>query len=246
MSTGGDSTGLTVPGRVLAIGAHPDDIEFGCGATLAKWSAAGAEVHLLVLTDGSKGTWDADADTAALVATRQLEQQVAANTLGAAGVVYLGAVDGELENDAETRRHVCGVIRDVRPDVVLGHDPWKRYRLHPDHRRAGDVTIESIVAARDPHFFPGHGDPHRPSALVLFEPEFVDHVEDVTEHLDTKVAALLAHRSQWRSTMAIDEGADDVDERCAAFGARIRAEALAAAADARFALGEAFKLVQPL
>ncbi|HEU5300821.1 MAG TPA: PIG-L deacetylase family protein [Acidimicrobiia bacterium] len=246
MITVGASTGLTVPDRVLAIGAHPDDIEFGCGATLAKWSAAGAEVHLLVLTDGSKGTWDANADTAALVSTRQLEQRAAANALGAVGVVHLGAVDGELQNDVETRRHVCGVIRTVRPDVVLGHDPWKRYRLHPDHRRAGDVTIESIVAARDPHFFPGHDDPHRPSTLVLFEAEVVDHVEDVTEHLDAKVAALLAHRSQWRSTMGIDEEADDVDERRAEFGARIRTEALAAAADAGFELGEAFKLIKPL
>ena len=59
---------LEVPARVLAIGAHPDDIEFGCGATLAKWSGAGAEVHLLVLTDGSKGTWDPDADPTVLAA----------------------------------------------------------------------------------------------------------------------------------------------------------------------------------
>ena len=64
------SVDLAVPGRVLAVGAHPDDIEFGCGATLAKWSAAGCAVHLLVLTDGSKGTWDPDADPAALAATR--------------------------------------------------------------------------------------------------------------------------------------------------------------------------------
>ncbi|MFO7590813.1 MAG: PIG-L deacetylase family protein [Acidimicrobiia bacterium] len=246
MTKVGSSTGLAVPDRVLAIGAHPDDIEFGCGATLAKWSAAGAEVHLLVLTDGSKGTWDADADTTALVATRQIEQRTAADALGAVGVVHLGSVDGELENDIETRRRVCAVIRTVRPDVVLGHDPWKRYRLHPDHRRAGDVSIESIVAARDPHFFPAQGDPHRPSALVLFESEVVDHVEDVTEHLEAKVAALLAHRSQWRSTMGIDEQADDVDARCEAFAARIRAEAVAAAAGAGFELGEAFKLIQSL
>lgn len=246
MTTVSDPAGLRVPERALAIGAHPDDIEFGCGATLAKWSAAGTEVHLLVLTDGSKGTWDADADTAVLVSTRQVEQRAAADALGAVGVAHLGAVDGELENDAETRRQVCAVIRTVRPDVVLGHDPWKHYRLHPDHRRAGDVTIESIVAARDPHFFPGTDAPHRPAALVLFESEVVDHVEDVTEHLDAKIAALLAHRSQWRSTMGIDEDADDVDEQSEEFAARIRAEAVAAASGSGFELGEAFKLIQPL
>src|SRR6185436_1514814 len=62
---------LSVPRRVMAVGAHPDDIEFGCGATLAKWADAGAEVHLCICTDGSKGTWDSDADTAALVAKRE-------------------------------------------------------------------------------------------------------------------------------------------------------------------------------
>ena len=246
MTADAGATDLATPRRVLAIGAHPDDLEFGCGATLAKWSAAGADVHLLVLTDGSKGTWDADADTAALVAQRVTEQRAAADELGAREVLDLGIVDGELENDAETRERVCAAIRTVRPDVVLGHDPWKRYRLHPDHRRAGDLTIEAIVAARDPHFFPGRGEPHRPSALLLFEAEVVDHVEDITDHFEAKIAALLAHRSQWRSTMGIDDTTDDVDERRANFRERIRVEAAGMASDGAFELGEAFKLVQPL
>ena len=246
MSTSAGAGGLAAPGRVLAIGAHPDDIEFGCGATLAKWSAAGAEVHLLVLTDGSKGTWDPDADIPTLVATRETEQRAAADTLGAAGVRHLGIVDGELENDVETRARVCEVIRAVRPDVILGHDPWKRYRLHPDHRRAGEVTIEAIVAARDPHFFRGRGKPHRPDALLLFEAEVVDQVEDVTAQVDTKVAALLAHRSQWRSTMGIDDAHPRSDEQRKAFAARVRADAEAAASAGDIRFGEAFKLVQPL
>ncbi len=250
MTAGVAASGLAVPDRVLAIGAHPDDIEFGCGATLAKWSAAGAEVHLLVLTDGSKGTWDADADPAALVATRMAEQRAAADVLGAVGVRHLGIVDGELENDVETRARVCEAIRAVRPDVVLGHDPWKRYRLHPDHRRAGEVTIEAIVAARDPRFFPDRGEPHRPAALLLFEAEVVDHVEDVTEHLDPKVAALLAHRSQWRSTMGIDETDPRAAAQRASFAEQVRADAAAAASPVGVGVGvglaEAFKLVQPL
>jgi len=82
---------LAVPARALAIGAHPDDIEFGCGATLAKWSGAGCEASLLVCTDGSKGTWDAGADIAALVARRRREQAEAARRLGALGEVrFLG------------------------------------------------------------------------------------------------------------------------------------------------------------
>ena len=89
------TTNLPTPERVLAIAAHPDDIEFECGATLAKWAAAGAVVNHLICTDGSKGTWDAEADTVALVGIRQEEQREAAKRLGATGeVFFLGAVDG--------------------------------------------------------------------------------------------------------------------------------------------------------
>ena len=151
---GSTSGPLPVPERALAVGAHPDDIEFGAGATLAGWAAAGCEVSLYVCTDGSKGTWDPDTDVAALVATRQAEARAAAEALGATGeVVFGGAVDGELENSRQTRASLVATIRRLRPDVLLGHDPWKRYRLHPDHRAAGYLTCDALVAARDPHFF---------------------------------------------------------------------------------------------
>ena len=89
---------------------------------------------------------------------------------------------------------------------MLGHDPWKRYRLHPDHRHAGLLAVEGIVAARDPHFFPEQALPHhRPDALLLFEADEPDHVEDVAGYADAKLAALHAHTSQLLSTMDIDE-----------------------------------------
>jgi LmbE family N-acetylglucosaminyl deacetylase len=229
-----------IPARVRAVGAHPDDIEFGCGATLAKWARAGAHVELLVLTDGSKGTWDADQDLGALVATRRDEQRAAAHALGAAHVRFLGAVDGELEADAARRQEVCSVIRAARPDVVLGHEPWKQYRLHPDHRHAGQLVIDGIVAARDPHFFPGAGAPHRPSRLLLFEAQLVDHVEPVSARdVTTKVDALLCHRSQWRSTMGIVEGGADADAQLAAFRHGIEDEVASSG-------GEPFKLLTDL
>ncbi len=152
-----DASGLVAPARVLAVGAHPDDIEFGCGATLAKWTAAGAHVELCVLTDGSKGTWDPDSDLDALVATRREEQWAAARRLGAAEVYFLDRIDGELPVDRATTEALCAVIRASRPAVLLGHDPWKRYRLHPDHHAGGRLVIDALVAARDPHFFPGGG-----------------------------------------------------------------------------------------
>jgi LmbE family N-acetylglucosaminyl deacetylase len=230
----------SAPGRILAIGAHPDDIEFGCGATLAKWARAGAHVELLVLTDGSKGTWRADQDLAELVAVRRDEQRAAARTLGAHDVHFLDAVDGELEADPQRREEVCAVIRATRPDVVLGHDPWKRYRLHPDHRRAGELVIDGTVAARDPHFFPAAGTPHRPRQLLLFEAEVIDHVEPVSrEDIQAKIDALMCHESQWLSTMHIEVGSEEEQEQSAVFGASVRHPIEEAG-------GEQFKLITEL
>jgi LmbE family N-acetylglucosaminyl deacetylase len=229
-----------IPTRVLAIGAHPDDIEFGCGATLAHWARAGAHVELLVLTDGSKGSWDPADDTAALVATRQAEQRAAADVLGAAAVHFLDAVDGELVADAHRQEQVCATIRAARPDVVLGHDPWKQYRLHPDHRHAGQLVIDGIVAARDPHFFPEAGIPHRPQELRLFEAQVVDHIEPVTtDDIAAKTDALLCHRSQWRSTMNINVDSPESSRQLAAFRQKIETEIAEAG-------GEAFKIITEL
>ncbi|MFN8051961.1 MAG: PIG-L deacetylase family protein [Acidimicrobiales bacterium] len=247
--TGTIDAPLPTPAVALAIAAHPDDVEFWCGATLARWSSAGCVVHHLICTDGSKGTWDVTADQAALVERRQAEQRDAAAALGATGeVVFLGAVDGELVADRATTSAVSREIRRLRPTVVLGHDPWKRYRLHPDHRAAGFLTVDAVVAARDPHFFPEHGIAHhRPDALLLFEADEANHLEPADEtSIAAKLAALEAHRSQLETThfYALDGDADPLD----GFRARERqkmadaATALGAAA----AYGEAFHLMEDL
>lgn len=238
---------LPVPESALAIAAHPDDAEFGCGGTFAKWSEAGCVVHHLICTDGSKGTWRSDADVEALVTLRREEQREAARRLGSTGEVrFLETVDGELGTDLELRSRVARIIRELRPQVLLGHDPWRRWRLHPDHRAAGFLCVDGVVAARDPHFFPEHGLPrHRPDHLLLFECEEPDHVEVLDEHhVETKISALLAHESQHESTMTIGE--DDDGSELAAFAERIRAEAAEHGALAGAAWGEAFKLAPGL
>lgn len=243
------SLNLPTPAVALAIGAHPDDVEFGCGATLAKWAAAGCVVHHLVCTDGSKGSWDPASDTAALVATRRDEQRAAAKALGATGEqVFLDQVDGELESTLELRREVARWIRRLRPTVVLGHDPWKRYRLHPDHRHAGLLAVEGLVAARDPHYFPELGiEHHRPDELLLFEADEATHVEDVEGYADAKVAALLSHTSQLRSTMGIDADADEATQAAqrAAFEHDVVSRLMERGATGGVALGEAFARMDP-
>ena len=236
---------LHTPSSALAIGAHPDDVEFGCGATLAKWAADGCVVHHLILTDGSKGTWNPDADVHALITARQSEQREAARRLAgenAGEVVFLGQIDGQLANSLVLRGEVARVIRTLQPQVILAHDPWKHYRLHPDHREAGLLACDGIVAARDPHFNREHGlAPHRPDALLLWEAESPDHVEDVTEFLEHKLHALEAHTSQFESTMkAIDT------DQLTAFRARIADRLAGLGATYGIGSAELFKRINDL
>jgi LmbE family N-acetylglucosaminyl deacetylase len=237
---------LSAPTSALSIGAHPDDVEFGSGGTLAKWAANGTVVHHLVMTDGSKGTWDVNADTAALVALRQEEQRHAAARLGASGsIAFLGYVDGELRHCDEAVERVARVIRTLKPAVVLTHDPWKRYRLHPDHRNTGFIVCDAIVAARDPHFLKHHFDEglvhHRPDALLLWEADEPNHVEDVTTSRGTKLTALEEHRSQFESTMkAIDDGT------MAAFRTRITQRMADLGAPQGYNAAEVFHLMSQL
>jgi LmbE family N-acetylglucosaminyl deacetylase len=240
---------LPTPASALAIGAHPDDVEFGCGATLARWAAAGCLVHHLVCTDGSKGTWNPDQDLIELVAQRHDEQRAAAKALGATGeVVFLDWPDGELESGLRQRWQVAYWIRRLRPEVVLGHDPWKRYRLHPDHRHAGFLSVDGVVAARDPHFFPEQDIAHhRPAALLLFEADEPDHVELADDEAAArKLAALEAHRSQLLSTMGVDLDSDEGETQLSDFRSRVRQRLVAHGQIAGVVQAEAFKAITEL
>ncbi len=237
---------LPVPQRVLAIGAHPDDVEFGAGGTLATWIAAGCAATIAVVTDGSKGTWDRTLDPADLAARRRDEQHAAAAALGGAEVLFFDLIDGEVEATMALRQRVCEVIRRTRPDVVLTHDPWRRYQLHPDHRATGWSVVDGVVAARDHLFFPEQVaaglEPHRPSSLMLWSADEPDHWEDIGPVFELKIAALLCHSSQSRTTMG-DAGADE--HHRAAFETRMRTWAADLGRPAGLSAAEAFKRLQP-
>ncbi|MYG94034.1 MAG: PIG-L family deacetylase [Acidimicrobiia bacterium] len=237
------SQDLAIPERALAIGAHPDDIELHAGATLAKWSALGCEVSLLVCTDGSKGTWDPQANLKELVAQRQAEQQESANRLGVGGeVIFLGWVDGELDSGAQACGQVAAHIRRLRPNVVIGHDPWRRWRLHPDHRHAGWLTTNAIVAARDPHFLPKLDlPPHRPDTLLLFEADEPDHAETTTGYDTIKTWALQAFVSQYKTTLGLPTTPSDND--LAGLKQRVAEELAQQGTTAGLPSAELFKLI---
>ncbi len=229
--------------RVLAIGAHPDDIEFGAGGTLARWAADGCEATMLVVTDGSKGSWDAATDRGELVAVRREEQARAAAVLGVTTVIHLDEVDGELEYSMALRAELCRHIRLTRPDVVFTHDPWQHYQIHPDHRVTGTAALDAVVAARDPLFFPEQDlAAHRPAAALLWSADRPDHWEDIAATLDLKVRALLCHRSQGTNSMG---GADRDELRRQAFADQVREWAAEQGRSGGLLLAESFKQVTP-
>ncbi len=237
---------LEVPARAMTIGAHPDDAEFGAGGTLARWTEAGCEALILVVTDGSKGTWDRSIDPADLVRTRRKEQQRAAEILGVSHTVMLDHHDGELEYSMALREELCLRIRRFRPNVVLTHDPWRRYLLHPDHRVAGWAALDGVVAARDHLFFPGQLTEglteHRPDALLLWAADEPDHWEDIADTFDRKVEALLSHSSQGATTMGnAHESRDSRRE----FAARLREWAARQGRPVGLEAAEAFKMIRP-
>ncbi|HEX2048968.1 MAG TPA: PIG-L deacetylase family protein [Acidimicrobiales bacterium] len=191
-----------VPDRVLAVYAHPDDPEISCGATLARWAAAGSEVHVLVLTRGEKGSKDPDVDGDELAERRQAEMDAAGKVLGLAGRERLDVDDGELRGSGEVRERIVAAIRRTRPDVVVCPDPTAvifgdTYFNHADHRNAGWATMDAVSpAAANPHYFPSAGAPH-PVGVVLLSGTLEPNVWiDVTASLETKIHALLCHASQ--------------------------------------------------
>jgi LmbE family N-acetylglucosaminyl deacetylase len=193
-------------GPVLAIYAHPDDAEISAGGTLAKWCAAGREVHLLVLTNGDRGSSDPLRDRGELAATRLVETQAAGEVLGLASTRVLGIPDGELANTFVVREAVVRRIREVRAETVLSVDPtaWffeNRYYNHTDHRRAGEIALDAAFpGAGNPHFFPEHLgeglDVREIHDIWLGWTNEPNHIEDVSGYFEVKIAALAEHASQ--------------------------------------------------
>jgi len=227
-----------VPGRAVAVFAHPDDPEVACAGTLAAWVAGGAEVHLVVVNRGEKGSTDPATDPDALAATRAGEVAEAADVLGLASAEVLGIPDGEAEPSAGLREAVVARIRRLRPDVVVFPDPTAvffgdSYVNHLDHRGVGWATLDACAPmAGSPLYFPAAGPAHRPGTALLAGSLEPDCWVDITATIDRKAAALACHRSQLG-----DAGADVLAEVV-----RGRAEdAARASGDRRVRLAEGFR-----
>jgi LmbE family N-acetylglucosaminyl deacetylase len=184
----------------MVVVAHPDDMEFTCGGTVAKWADAGSQVHLVVATSGDKGTKDRAVSPHSIAELRETEQQRAADMLGVADVTFLRHRDGELEVSMAFRNQVSALIRKYEPEALVTHDPWRSYQIHPDHRAIGTVSVDAIVAARDHLYVPEQLvaglEPHHTTHIFLFSTDAPDHLEDISDFMDKKMDSLACHASQ--------------------------------------------------
>jgi LmbE family N-acetylglucosaminyl deacetylase len=192
-----------IPEVVLAVYAHPDDADVACGGSLARWAKAGAAVHLVVCTDGGKGTFDPDVKPKKLAALRAVELEQSSAVIGLTSVTNLGFPDGELVDSDEFRHTLVGHLRRLRPDVVCGHDPsalffGQDYFNHRDHRIAGTALLDAVSpAAALPLYFPDAGPPHQVQTVLLSGTLEPDVWVDVTDTVEGKAAAVECHRTQF-------------------------------------------------
>ncbi len=218
---------LPTPDRVLVVAAHPDDIEFGAGGTVARWVGEGAEVRYLLVTRGDKGSDDPAADVQALVAQREREQRAAAAAIGVTSVEFLDEPDGQVEPSLRLRERITHAIRAFRPEVVMTHDPTvlfvnNEWVNHPDHRAVGQVTVDAVFpTARDPLNFREHLDAGleawKVAELFLWSTNEANQLVDVADTLERKIDALRHHASQFRR---FDEVARWVRRRSEELGER--------------------------
>lgn len=216
------------PERVLAIGAHADDIDFGASGSVAKWAADGADIHYVVITDGSKGTADGNLSPQEMIATREAEQRSAAQTLGVTEVHFLRYEDATLEVTMGLKKDLVRLIRQLRPDTVVVMDPTVVYYAdfnfinHPDHRAAGQATLDAVFPlARDHLSFPDllseeQLQPHKVAHVLLINLKEQNFFVDISSTMDAKIAGLMQHVSQMADA---DRVISMLRERAAALGA---------------------------
>ena len=189
--------------RVMVVAAHPDDLETGCGGTVALMVRRGVEAVLLLGTAGDIGTHDPAMTREELAATRRKETMAAAKALGLKDVIFLGRRDGELVADLALRAEVALAYRRYQPDTVITFDPHWAGQAHPDHTAAGRVAVDAYMVSKMELYHPEQlvdgvkvadikrffffGGSDRGGEIVI----------DISPAWETKVAATKAHESQF-------------------------------------------------
>ncbi len=223
--------------RVLCVQAHPDDVEIGAGATVARLIQTGSEVVYLTVTDGGAGTTDSSVTPPELAAIRRREGEEAAALLGVTRMIWLDFPDGASLQLPAVRDKIIEAVRQVRPEAVMVMDPWLPYEGHSDHRVTGLAAAEAVLLSGFPHIAPQHFaaelEPHAPAAVAFYSTSRPNTFIDVTATWPLKIEAVSRHKSQF------------TPESLGMIGAYLTAKAREHAAERGFELAEAFKVLSP-
>lgn len=206
MTNGEPVAGLEEVGAVLAVAAHPDDLDFGCAATLARFVDAGADVTELIVTRGDAGSSDPAMTRERLAAIRTREAEAAARCVGAT-LTLLDRADGEVTYDRALQRDLSRAIRRTRPDVLVVLDPspliGDAFINHPDHRAVAQAALDAVITGGStrllfPELLDEGLEPHKPTVILMMRPRVTanNFAVDVTATIERKVDALTAHVSQ--------------------------------------------------
>lgn len=200
---------------ILVVLAHPDDPEFFCGATIARWTEMGHSIHYCLLTRGDKGSNNREETGEQIAKKREVEEAEAAKVLGVDSIQFFHYPDGYLVPDLAIRKEVVRVIRQVRPDILVTCDPTTLFHNdrginHPDHRAAGQIVIDATFpAAGNSFYFPEllkEGlEPHSVKEVWLSVTNQANVVIDVSKTWKKKIEALHCHKSQIGDSGLFDE-----------------------------------------
>ncbi len=205
---------------ILAVGAHPDDMDFGASGSVAKWVQEGAIVYYLICTDGSRGSDDPKMTHEKLAQIRRIEQEKAAKILGVKKVFFLNHIDTQLVADLKLKEEIVRIIRMVRPEIVVTMDPTFYYSTdfyngfgfvnHTDHRAVSLATMDACFPlCRDRLTFPEHEKeglkPHKVKELLFVSLEKKDFVVDISETFAKKIKALSIHTSQFSNFKEVEK-----------------------------------------
>lgn len=196
-----------IPESAMAIVAHPDDIEFSCAGTMARWAKAGARISYVLCTSGDVGIAQPGMTRAQATEIREAEAREAARIAGASEIIFLREPDGMLQATLALRMKLVREIRRFRPEVIVTGDPTvvfagSDYLNHPDHRAASLAALEATFpAAGQPNLFEelaGEGlTAHKPRRVyVNVWDNKADMYVNIEETIETKIEALRAHKSQ--------------------------------------------------
>jgi LmbE family N-acetylglucosaminyl deacetylase len=193
--------GAEGPRKALVIVAHPDDAEFLCGGTVARWCAEGWTVDYLLTTSGDMGSKEEGMTRKKLLSIREKEQRAAAKALGVRRCIFLRYPDGYVEDTVELRGKIVREIRRLKPDLIVTWDPFRRGFNHRDHRLTGQAALDAVYPlARNPLGYPEHLEEglkiHRVNEVLLAGTDQPDYHVDVSNYLEKKMEALSKHESQ--------------------------------------------------